>query len=95
MLTVEEIARRLVWWEQDSKKVPTDYLLRKIMELGTWEMIVFARKTFGEAAMKEAFMKAQPGDFSPRSWTYWHIMFDIRPERPMPKRKFLEEEEMK
>jgi len=80
------IARSLVWWKPP-EEVERLYLVRRIMDFGTPEMIAVARARFGEAMMREALATAVPGSFSERSWNYWHVVFDLRPTPPLPRRE--------
>ena len=82
---LRSIARTLVWWKQP-EAVETGYLIRRVMEMGTPEMISSVRMQFGEKAMREALAAAEPGNFSERSWNYWHIVFGLRPTPPLPRR---------
>ena len=82
---LRNIARTLVWWKPP-EEVARPYLVRRIMDLGTPEMVRFARENFGETAMREALMTAEPGNFSATSWNYWHVVFALRPTPPLPLR---------
>jgi hypothetical protein len=79
------ISRSLVWWKRP-EEVDILYLARRIMEMGTPDMISWLRSRHGEAVMREALATAEPGNFSDRSWNYWHVVFGIRPTPPLPKR---------
>jgi hypothetical protein len=80
---LKKIARTLVWWKPP-EEVERLYLVRRIMELGTPEMVRFARGHLGEAVMREALRTAEAGNFSEPSWNYWHVCFGLRPTPPLP-----------
>ena len=82
---LKTIARALVWWKPP-EEVERLYLVRRIMDLGTPEMVRYAWRNVGEAVMREALAAAEPGNFSEISWNYWHVMFDVRPTPPLPVR---------
>ena len=82
---LEKIARTLVWWKPP-EEVERLYLVRRIMDLGTPEMVRYAREHFGETAMREALATADPGSFSEVSWNYWHVIYGLRPTPPLPLR---------
>ena len=82
---LKKIARSLVWWKQP-EEVDRLYLVRRIMDLGTPEMVAVARARFGETVMREALVTAGPGSFSERSWNYWHVVFELRPTPALPLR---------
>lgn len=63
------------------------YLVRRVMEMGTAEMVRHVRERHGESVMREALATAEPGNFSDRSWNYRHVVFGIRPTPPLPRRE--------
>ena len=83
----KKIARTLVWWKPP-EEVGRLYLVRRIMDLGTPEMVRYAWVHFGEAAMRDALTTAGPGNFSEISWNYWHVVFGLRPTPALPHRHF-------
>ncbi|MSU47869.1 MAG: hypothetical protein EXS37_02035 [Opitutus sp.] len=82
---LKKVARTLVWWKPP-EDVDRQYLLRRIMDLGTPEMVRLAREHFGETMMCEALATAEPGNFSDVSWNYWHVYFGVRPTPDLPVR---------
>ena len=82
------IARKLVWWEDPSIALsrPARFLMQ-VMTLGTWQDVQTVRRAYGEEALREALLHAEPGVFDPRSWAYWHGVFGLA-ERPLPLRTF-------
>jgi hypothetical protein len=83
--TQRAITRALVWWKPP-EEVAFIYLVRRIMELGTPDMIGWLRRRHGEPVMREALDTAEPGSFSARSWNYWHVFYGVRPTPPLPRR---------
>jgi len=82
---LQNISRSLVWWKPP-EDVDLSYLVRRTMELGTPEMLATVRQRFGEPFLREALITAEPGNFSEPSWNYWHVVFNIRPTPPLPRR---------
>jgi len=87
---LKRIARALVWWKPP-EEVEFLYLVRRVMEMGTPEMVRHVREQHGDAVMRKALATAEPGNFSDRSWNYWHVVFDIRPTPPLPRREVPDE----
>jgi hypothetical protein len=89
MASVDEelkaIARSLVWWKPP-EEVDFLYLVRRVMDRGTPEMVQLLRGRHGDRLFREALSGAEPGNFSEKSWTYWHLVLDIRPPPPLPQR---------
>ena len=84
----DQICQDLVWWK-NPQEVEDSELLRRIMNLGTWEMWQWARTTFPVKFFVDALTHVKYGDFSPGSWHYWHIKLGIPPIPCLPKNQFL------
>ena len=84
----EQICQDLVWWK-NPQEVEDLELLRRIMNLGTWEMWQWARNNFTVKFFIDTLTHAKYGDFSPGSWHYWHIKLVISPIPRLPKNQFL------
>jgi len=82
---LKAIARSLVWWKSP-EEVDFYYLVRRVMDRGTPEMVRTIREGYGEAVFRVALKGAEPGNFSERSWNYWHLVLGLRPTPPLPQR---------
>lgn len=88
------VARRLVCYEPPEQTLAWPALfLAHVMTYGTVKDIVTAERYFSPEDFQHALDDAPPGVFDPRSWAYWNTVFDRVPVPPMPKRKFLQDEE--
>ena len=83
---LKKIARTLVWWKPP-EAVDRLYLIRRVMEMGTPEMVLYVREKLGDEIMRTALSTAEAGNFSAPSWNYWHVVFGIRPTPPLPQRE--------
>ncbi|MCL2567352.1 MAG: hypothetical protein FWE18_04590 [Alphaproteobacteria bacterium] len=87
-------ARRVIWFQKPEETLKNKiHFLNYLMTYGTEEDILVAYKYYTQKDFKEALKKAIPGIFDVKSWNYWHIVLDITPTPPLPRRKFLTEEE--
>jgi hypothetical protein len=84
----DQFCQDLVWWK-NSQDVEDSELLRRIMNLGTWEMWQWARNKFPVKFFIDTLTEAKYGDFSSGSWHYWHIKLEISPIPRLPKNQFL------
>jgi hypothetical protein len=87
MISQEELKRiagELLWWQQPELSLsdPRRFLMQ-VMTLGSSKQVEAVREAFGAEAMRDALINAAPGVFDGKSWSYWHVMFDL-PERPLP-----------
>ena len=89
---LKALAARLIWWEPaDWAQRHPERVIAQVMELGTFEDVQRLRHALGDERLRAVLTQAQPGWFSPRSWTYWHRKLMPRPDGSipaMPKRRF-------
>jgi hypothetical protein len=81
-------ARKYIWWQTPESAVASPH---RIMNLGTFEDAQALLRTVGEAEFRQALMEARPGEFSERSWHYWHLVLGVTQLDaipPMPVRRF-------
>lgn len=82
------MARRLMWWQTPEATLANlPRFLMQVMTLGSWREVETVRETFGESALRDALMHAEPGVFDAKSWSYWHNVFGIT-KGPLPVRIF-------
>jgi len=82
------IAEKLIWWQPPatSLRQPRRFLAQ-VMALGNWEEVRITRRAFGDEAFRAVLRDAPPGVFDPRSWHYWHHVFDLLPVPLLPQRR--------
>jgi hypothetical protein len=85
------LAKRLFWWKTPPEALADpNRFLAQVMTLGTWDDIEEAKRFWSEAFFRDALRNAPGGVFDPRSWSYWHHVFDLLPVPPLPTRKLPE-----
>ena len=72
------LARKYVWWQ------PPEYTLRdrhrliaQIMNIGTHADVEAVRAALGDDVLKHALQTARAGEFSARSWHFWHLILGL------------------
>jgi hypothetical protein len=85
-------ARKYVWWQApEAALVDRHRVIAQVMNIGTFEDVRALLSKIGQSEFKSALREARPGEFSARSWQYWHLIlgvtqFDSVP--PLPARRF-------
>jgi hypothetical protein len=86
------LAKKYVWWKtpQESLAKP-QRIIAQVMDLGEFEDVKEMAETLGDDQMRHAILHAEPGQFSERSWEYWHYRLGLaEPEKVphLPRRVF-------
>jgi hypothetical protein len=86
------LAERLIWWQsaQQSLRHP-DRVIAQVLEMGTFEDGEGLRQALGDRRLAQVLQRAEPGWFSPRSWTYWQQKLGLANSGsipPLPRRRF-------
>jgi hypothetical protein len=82
------VAERVVWFQPPERTLRDPVLfLNHAMTWGTVEDLRVVRVHFTDDDLREALRAAHPGVFDPRSWSYWHLMLDLGPAPPLPRRR--------
>lgn len=89
--SLEFLAKKYVWWESPQWACQNPKVfLGNVMNLGSWEDMCKIRELIGNETLRLVLTEDPPvGLFSIRSWDYWHVILEIDPIPPLPKRKFL------
>lgn len=71
-------AHKYIWWQPAETVVKDRHrVIAQVMNLGTFEDVQALRKQIGDAEFKQALQEARPGEFSERSWHYWHLILGV------------------
>ena len=85
-------ARKYIWWQPAETSVASTHrVIAQVMNIGTFEDVQTLLRQLGEAEFKQALSEARPGEYSERSWHYWHLVLGVSEPGaipPMPIRQF-------
>ena len=78
-----EMLRPLFWdcefdqldWEQHR-----DFVIRRVLESGTWDTICWLRRELGDAALREWICRYQGRSLSPQQLRFWELILDLPAE---------------
>jgi hypothetical protein len=81
------LARRVLWFKEPEDALRNiDQLVAYTLTMGTAADVHVLRSELGDEHLRASLQRAPAGIFDPRSWTYWHLMLDLPPDTPLPKR---------
>lgn len=86
--SLRHLARRLVWWKEPEAALADErrFLAQAMTDANLTEM-THLRQMVGDDALKDVLAHPPPGVFDQRSWTYWHVKFQLEPVPPLPVRR--------
>jgi hypothetical protein len=89
---LQPLAARLIWWQSPEQSLRhPDRVIAQVMELGDFDSVLQLRQVLGDHRLAAVLQRAQPGWFSPRSWTYWQLKLGLATSGmvpPLPQRHF-------
>lgn len=90
---LKPFAKKYVWWKTPDEAVEMPQrVIAQIMDIGDYEDVQTLVKQVGDDTLRSVIAHAQAGQFSPRSWAYWHYRLHLATldNLPaMPVRRFL------
>jgi hypothetical protein len=89
-MDLAHLARKYIWWQSPERTLRDHHrLIAQVMDIGSHTDDEALRSALGDEAFKLALEKARAGEFSARSWHYWHLVLGTSKPRavpPLPKR---------
>ncbi|HIJ88366.1 MAG TPA: hypothetical protein HPP97_11910 [Desulfuromonadales bacterium] len=87
------LAAKYIWWvkPEDVLKRPERVVIQ-VMNIGDFTDTVAVIESIGEERARELLTNAEAGQFSPRSWHYWHYrlgLAEVGNVAPLPKRRVI------
>jgi hypothetical protein len=87
------LAGKYIWWQRPEYALRDQHrLVAQIMNIGTHADVEAARAALGDEAFVHVLQTARAGEFSERSWHYWHLTLGLaKPHRvpTLPERKLV------
>jgi len=72
------LAEKYLWWmtPEEALKRP-DRILVQVMNIGDFDDVSILLESVGEEQARQLLQHAEAGQFSPRSWHYWHYRLGV------------------
>jgi nicotinamide riboside transporter PnuC len=85
-----------VWWKT-AVEVAADpqQLIPRIMDRGDWDDVMLVENTLGNLPFRRAIESAEAGQFTARSWHFWHYrlgLAKVDQVPPLPARRISDDE---
>jgi len=72
------LATKYIWWKspEDSLLTP-DRIIAQVMDIGDYADVQALIAEVGEDPLRRILARAEAGQFSPKSWAYWHYRLGL------------------
>jgi len=79
------LARKYIWWMPPEVAVTMpDRLIAQVMNLGDFDDVQVLATLAGESTLRRVLTQAEIGQFTPRSWAYWHYRLGLAEPGQVP-----------
>jgi hypothetical protein len=90
---LQRLAARYVWWKTPAEALRyPERIIAQVMDIGDYEDVLELVNQVGEETLRRVLIEAEIGQFSARSWTYWHYRLGLTPPDqavpPLPRQRF-------
>src|SRR5687768_10175897 len=84
---LKRFARKYVWWKTADEAVATpERVVAQVMNIGDYEDVQALAEQVGDDYLRAVLTKAEIGQFSARSWAYWHYRLGLAEPGEVPAR---------
>lgn len=89
---LKPLASKYVWWKTPDEAVATPQrVIAQVMNIGDYADVQAIANQVGDDVLREVLKHAEAGQFSERSWAYWHYRLGlarVNQVPPLPTRLF-------
>lgn len=82
---LRRFAGKYIWWlsAEESMEFP-GRVIAQVMNIGVFEDVAGLLDSLGEASLKAVLQQSEAGQFSSRSWHYWHYRLGLADPNQVP-----------
>lgn len=75
---LKPLASKYVWWKTPDEAVATPQrVIAQVMNIGDYTDVQVLANQVGDDVLREVLRHAEAGQFSERSWAYWHYRLGL------------------
>lgn len=79
------LAEKYVWWKSADEALQyPSRVIAQVMNLGAYEDVQLLAEIVEEEALRDVLRGAEAGQFTPRSWHYWHYRLGLSQPGEVP-----------
>ena len=82
---LKHLARKYVWWKTpDEALAMPERVVAQVMNIGDYDDVQLLANHVGDDHLRNVLRLAEAGQFSARSWTYWHYRLGLAKPGQVP-----------
>jgi hypothetical protein len=89
---LRRLASKYVWWKTPDEAVSMpERVVAQVMNIGDYADVQALAAQVGDNVLRQVLNQAEAGQFSERSWSYWHYrlgLASVDNVPPIPVRRF-------
>ena len=72
------LASKYIWWKtpEEALALP-ERVIAQVMNIGDYEDVQTLVRQVGDAVLRQVLAHAEAGQFTARSWAYWHYRLGL------------------
>ena len=75
---LKQLSGKYIWWKTPDKAVAMpERVIAQIMNIGDYADVLLVAEQVGDDVLRKVLTSAEIGQFSDRSWTYWHYRLGL------------------
>ncbi len=86
-----QFAAKYIWWKTPGEALQyPDRVIAQVMDIGDYDDVQQLVAQVGDEYLRRVLIRAEIGQFSERSWAYWHYRLGLAAPGnvpPMPQRR--------
>lgn len=77
---------KYAWWKTPEEAIARpERLVAQVMDIGDYDDVLRLTALVGDDVLRDVLTNAEVGQFSPRSWAYWHYRLGlVKPGEAVP-----------
>jgi hypothetical protein len=88
---LQYLAKKYIWWKtpEESLQQP-ERVVAQVMNIGDYDDVQMLTALAGDDYLREVITRSEIGQYSPRSWAYWHYRLGLAAPGqapPLPRRR--------
>lgn len=73
-----QLAKKYIWWKTPDEAITyPNRIIAQVMDIGDWYDVEKLYSSVGEERFKEVLQSAEIGQFSFKSWNFWHLKLKL------------------